>query len=491
MVSHQHTDDSDSDRKLQFWPLIKKIHVYIRAPLLKYGVTLIDLPGTHDANAGRAAIAEKHMKECTHFFIIADIKRAMDNSTAKQLISELFTNKGETATNDMVENVSFVCTSSDNIDKSETYSALAVFRKEMEAVEDHLEALKRQHVEAIKAEKRYKEEVILVDTQLRKAGKRLSVWMRRKNQARKKNWQWPVYFMKKLNSAIRNSSRKRKRADSEETPTKRQKQEDFGYEVPDSDAEDDDDEDEDESEESDDDDDDDDVEFSDDTVPAPTLAKNPDELQEIIKQFRAIKETLRKQKTAAKRAQAAESDRIPILAQEVADLEVSISERCVAARNAFVRKKIKQQYAYIIEEADEELKENAGPNSSNFELSRNYRAIEEQFRVFCVSSHGYQKLQGRLGGKDGKFQNLEATEIPALQRHVHDLAKQPHRVAAVDFSAQFSKFLNSFNIWRTSEEDRGAEGTLSEKYRAAKTVETALDAMKKVYLPSPTTMYSH
>lgn len=50
----------------------------------------MDLPGVHDSNAARAAVAENYMKECTGLWIVAPITRAVDDKAAKTLLGESF-----------------------------------------------------------------------------------------------------------------------------------------------------------------------------------------------------------------------------------------------------------------------------------------------------------------------------------------------------------------------------------------------------------------
>lgn len=46
-------------KEREYWPLIRVVRFYVRAQALSTGAVIVDLPGVHDANAARAAIAEK------------------------------------------------------------------------------------------------------------------------------------------------------------------------------------------------------------------------------------------------------------------------------------------------------------------------------------------------------------------------------------------------------------------------------------------------
>lgn len=52
-------DGKKEKREREFWPLIRVVRLYVRAPALATGAIIVDLPGVHDANAARAAVAGK------------------------------------------------------------------------------------------------------------------------------------------------------------------------------------------------------------------------------------------------------------------------------------------------------------------------------------------------------------------------------------------------------------------------------------------------
>ncbi|GKT47805.1 nuclear GTPase SLIP-GC [Colletotrichum spaethianum] len=69
------------------WPLVKAVRIFTKAPVLSNGVTIVDLPGHQDWDAARAAVASQYMKACSGIWIVAPINRAVDNKTAKDLMS--------------------------------------------------------------------------------------------------------------------------------------------------------------------------------------------------------------------------------------------------------------------------------------------------------------------------------------------------------------------------------------------------------------------
>jgi hypothetical protein len=62
------TASSPQKRQVELWPLIKVVRIYTKAVALSTGAVIVDLPGVHDSNKARAAIAEDYMKRCAGGF---------------------------------------------------------------------------------------------------------------------------------------------------------------------------------------------------------------------------------------------------------------------------------------------------------------------------------------------------------------------------------------------------------------------------------------
>ena len=76
--------------KAAFWPLVRLVKVFVRAPLLQHGLVLVDLPGLGDSNAGRTHVAENYMKNLRYVWVVADIVRAVDDRVARDLMGRSF-----------------------------------------------------------------------------------------------------------------------------------------------------------------------------------------------------------------------------------------------------------------------------------------------------------------------------------------------------------------------------------------------------------------
>ena len=86
--------------------------------VLSTGAVLVDLPGVRDSNAARAKVAENYLQNCNQIAIVAPIKRAVDDGTAKELLGEQF--KRRLLMDGNYGNVFFICTQTDDIEATET-----------------------------------------------------------------------------------------------------------------------------------------------------------------------------------------------------------------------------------------------------------------------------------------------------------------------------------------------------------------------------------
>ncbi len=81
------------------------------------GACLVDLPGVRDANAARAKVSENYLQNCSQIWIVAPIKRAVDDGTAKELLGEQF--KRRLLMDGQYGNVAFICTQTDACEATE------------------------------------------------------------------------------------------------------------------------------------------------------------------------------------------------------------------------------------------------------------------------------------------------------------------------------------------------------------------------------------
>ncbi|KAJ3546491.1 hypothetical protein NM688_g5511 [Phlebia brevispora] len=65
------------------WPLVKKVDVYLKAPILSTGLNLIDLPGGGDSNKTRTRIADLFIDRADHLLISSTAVRAADDAVSR------------------------------------------------------------------------------------------------------------------------------------------------------------------------------------------------------------------------------------------------------------------------------------------------------------------------------------------------------------------------------------------------------------------------
>lgn len=117
-------------REFEHWPLIKVVKIYTKASALSTGAVIVDLPGVHDSNAARAAVAEGYMKQCTGLWIVAPINRAVDDKAAKTLLGDTF--KRQLKFDGTYSAVTFICSKTDDISRTEAAESLRLGDKMIE-----------------------------------------------------------------------------------------------------------------------------------------------------------------------------------------------------------------------------------------------------------------------------------------------------------------------------------------------------------------------
>jgi len=142
--------------EMEYWPLIKVVRIYTKASALSTGAVIVDLPGVHDSNAARAAVAQGYMKQCSGLWIVAPINRAVDDKAAKTLLGDSF--KRQLKYDGGFSDVTFICSKTDDISITEAIDTLGLEKdagvlyeqqrqveEEIGKIQEKLEALKEKH----------------------------------------------------------------------------------------------------------------------------------------------------------------------------------------------------------------------------------------------------------------------------------------------------------------------------------------------------------
>jgi GTPase Era involved in 16S rRNA processing len=80
--------DGENDA-ISLWPLVKVVRIYVKADILKCGIILVDLPGSHDTSAARVAVADNYRKNLTASVVCAPAVRAGSDRVAQELLGSV------------------------------------------------------------------------------------------------------------------------------------------------------------------------------------------------------------------------------------------------------------------------------------------------------------------------------------------------------------------------------------------------------------------
>jgi len=136
-----------------------------------------------------------------------------------------------------------------------------------------------------------------------------------------------------------------------------------------------------------------------------------------------------------------------------------------------------------MKELDQELA--AEEDEENFDPDmdiRDYDEVARSLPVFCVSSRGYQKLQGRLKKEPHVpgFQTVEETEIPQLQAHCKELTVAGRTATCKRFMTNLSQLLNSLTLWASNDGGSGTNLTLEQRAKEDRFLKRSLANLESV-----------
>jgi hypothetical protein len=162
----------------QTWPLIRKVVLHGPWEALSTGACLVDLPGVRDANVARANVSEAYLQHCHQIWVVAPIKRAVDDGTARELMGEQF--KRRLLMDGNYGNVSFICTQTDDCETEEIMRDHEDVARnvpgrweQMNALRDEITALDKRSRELIHDEEELKLQVEDAREVVKEAGKEL------------------------------------------------------------------------------------------------------------------------------------------------------------------------------------------------------------------------------------------------------------------------------------------------------------------------------
>ncbi|KAK9416147.1 putative Dynamin N-terminal domain-containing protein [Seiridium unicorne] len=438
-------DSQEKDRRqkkkgekkpMEFWPLIKVVRVFTKADALSTGAVIVDLPGVHDSNAARAAVADKYLEKCTGLWIVAPVTRAVDDKTAQNMLGQSF--KLQLKYDDKYSHVTFICSKTDDILIAEAVKSLG---------------LEDQIAECQSNIDRTKSELVVKKPALEETVKRTQELQVKNGQIQEKidHWQELADRFNESDIACSPSTIPQKRKNPTRQATNRRKIEVSlaALEAGSSSSE------SDEGEEA----------FVEDDIEdgePEQEALSKERIQSELERLRGEKAQLQVAIQESFDKFEAESRPYRRQMKELADFEACLKSMCIQGRNKYSTNAIRHDFARGIKEMDQEIamRENDELFDPEHDI-RDYEQVAASLSVFCVSSRAYQKKKGRFKKDEAirGFRTLEETGIPQLQAHAKQLTVDGRVNNAKRFLDEFGNMLNSLNLWV---KDHGAEVQLSE-----------------------------
>lgn len=175
--------NTEENTRMEYWPLVKVVRMYCKAPALATGAVIVDLPGVQDSNAARAAVARNYLKLCTGivrvFFapiflplvclptmiqwVTTAIQRAVDDRVASKLMDDSF--KRQLKFDGSYSAISFICTKTDDILVSEVSRSLGL-EEELGEKWQRVEYLQDEQTKRKQQIARLKDETCAIDTHI-------------------------------------------------------------------------------------------------------------------------------------------------------------------------------------------------------------------------------------------------------------------------------------------------------------------------------------
>ncbi|XP_067852598.1 uncharacterized protein [Heptranchias perlo] len=126
----------------EFWPIVKRVLISVpKSSVLRTGAVLVDLPGVRDSNAARNCVAKEYLKKCDAVWIVANVTRAVDDKTAKDLLDDSL--RRQLLMDGQYGRIAFICTKTDSHNVTEIVSALHLTSK-CKTLEDAIADLRNQ-----------------------------------------------------------------------------------------------------------------------------------------------------------------------------------------------------------------------------------------------------------------------------------------------------------------------------------------------------------
>eukprot|EP00698_Gefionella_okellyi_P025647 TRINITY_DN9456_c0_g2_i1.p1 TRINITY_DN9456_c0_g2~~TRINITY_DN9456_c0_g2_i1.p1 ORF type:complete len:1253 (-),score=282.11 TRINITY_DN9456_c0_g2_i1:1602-5360(-) len=391
--------------KRAHWPIVKR--VCIRGPwrVLESGAILVDLPGVRDANVARARVAQDYLKRCSTVWVVANITRAVDDKTAKDLLGENF--RRQMLMDGQYGSCAFICTKTDDLKASEVISSLGVDTicqttgtslEKFQQMDDELVALEDQIAPLAEEEAELQQDIEKINKKLVKADDKRDDFKTREASL-------SLRLIEETEKGDFESKKKKSGSGDDAADSEESSDSDSNGEM--------------------------------------TVREQVDHLHDQQRRLSGAIKQLRAEKVAkTAQLEKVQTELWPMQKQ----LELLEKERrvlCALARNEYSTKTIQEDFLAGIEEMREMAAagDDTVPQDIDVDVAREVAA---KLPVFCVSSTDSLKLSGKLKGEGPPmFMQQEDTQMPKLRNHLVELTQKRRRAVAMHLARVVSQFLAS------------------------------------------------
>ncbi|KAJ2906227.1 Nuclear GTPase SLIP-GC [Zalerion maritima] len=410
------------EEEMEFWPLVKKICVFLKADVLQAGVVLVDMPGTHDTNKARSAISSKHLEKSSQIWIVAPIARAATDNTAMDLLGRHF--RRQLQMDGSLSQITLISSKTDDINPQEAAGNMRGVAKALATLD-----LKKQ-VEDNKKEKAQAENKELeiegkaIRSQLENIKKHRLAWGRLQRRQKKGE----TLYIKDFDL---HTTSEKKGAETKGSSVKKRKLHDGKAAAKDE------------------------HESFEDYLSS-FASKDPLTPQQIAAQVMYF--TNREgelQQTKAANGQKIKDKQNDVMRFLRSAQVIQLREKKRAAilgRNQVSREAVLKSFIEEVHMMDEEIGEEEDPDNINHSQGiRDYQKLKQELNIFCVSSRAYQKLSGRGKGDTGYahygYDDIKETEIPLLRKHAINSTESGRIQHAHRFFGELGILLQSLYMW--------------------------------------------
>lgn len=398
--------------ELEFWPLIRVVRLYLKASVLSTGAVIVDLPGTQDSNAARAAVANKYLEKCTGLWIVAPINRAVNDRTAQKFLDD--STRNQLKMDCGFNKVTVICSKTDDIRVAEVQDSLDL-SAESSLLSEKLEEIERKRKSLPNSLKILRRDKAKNAESLEQANEHLDDLSD---------------LLDSLEDGI--PLKREPEDDVDNRPLKMARLYGSGNRSntstcgvsPDG------------------------IEPSTEVCQEPTTAE---ETRKRMKEVRIIKRGLYFQgKELASKIRDVENE-LAGMNTFKEDARNEFHSQCILARSQYTKATVQEDFALSIRELDRDIAQHKPDFDPNID-ERDYDALAKSLAVFCVSSRAYQVLQGRFAGEQliPGFRTPEHTEITQLQAHCIKSTEAERRRNSNQYLNNLDQLLNSLRLWASA-----------------------------------------